>query len=101
VPAPVATAVYRVAQEALTNTVRHAQERRATVTLSYAPASAVVDVRDDGRGGAAIVDGHGIAGMRERVAALGGAPTRAITKLGVRDRVQLVIVAFEDGLVAP
>jgi signal transduction histidine kinase len=80
VPAPVATAVYRVVQEALTNTVRHAEATRVTVTLHYTPASVTVEIADDG---AAVVDaassagseGHGIMGMRERVAALGGALT--------------------------
>lgn len=50
VPAPVATAVYRVVQESLTNTVRHAGATQAVVTLRYAPESVLVDVRDDGRG---------------------------------------------------
>ncbi|MGK5678305.1 sensor histidine kinase [Actinoplanes sp. URMC 104] len=75
VPAPVATAIYRVVQEALTNTVRHAGATRVAVTLRYAPASVVVDVQDDGHAPAQVVDGNGIAGMRERVAALGGALT--------------------------
>jgi len=75
VPAPVATAVYRVVQESLTNTVRHADASRAVVTLRYAPESVLVDVHDDGRGAVTVTDGHGIAGMRERVAALGGALT--------------------------
>ncbi|MFI1992205.1 sensor histidine kinase [Actinoplanes sp. NPDC020271] len=75
VPAPVATAVFRVVQEALTNTVRHAGATRATVTVRYAPDGVLVDVRDDGRGADQVTDGHGIAGMRERVAALGGALT--------------------------
>ncbi|GAA2695753.1 two-component sensor histidine kinase [Actinoplanes palleronii] len=76
VPAPVAAAVYRVVQESLTNTVRHAGATRATVTIRYAPDRVLVDVQDDGPGSAApIVDGHGISGMRERVAALGGALT--------------------------
>ncbi|MEV6299043.1 histidine kinase [Actinoplanes sp. NPDC051861] len=75
VPAPVATAVYRVVQEALTNTVRHAGATHAIVTLRYNPDDVLVDVRDDGRGADPVVDGHGIAGMRERVAALGGALT--------------------------
>ncbi|MFC4072432.1 ATP-binding protein [Actinoplanes subglobosus] len=73
-PAPVAAAVYRVVQESLTNTVRHAGAGRVTVTVRYAPDSVVVEVRDDGTGGES-ADGHGIAGMRERVAALGGALT--------------------------
>jgi signal transduction histidine kinase len=75
VPAPVATAVYRVVQEALTNTVRHAEATRVTVTLEYTPASVTVEVADDGAGHAGITEGHGIMGMRERVAALGGALT--------------------------
>jgi signal transduction histidine kinase len=75
VPAPVATAVYRVVQEALTNTVRHAGATRVTVTLRYTPASVTVEVTDDGTGGAESREGHGIMGMRERVAALGGALT--------------------------
>ena len=75
VPAPVATAVYRVVQEALTNTVRHAGATRVTVTLQYTPASVTVEIADDGAGNAGMTEGHGIMGMRERVAALGGALT--------------------------
>ena len=75
VPAPVATAVYRVVQEALTNTVRHAGATRVTVALHYTPASVTVEVADDGAGRTAGAEGHGIMGMRERVAALGGALT--------------------------
>jgi signal transduction histidine kinase len=75
VPAPVATTVYRVVQESLTNTVRHAGATRAVVTLRYALESVEVEVRDNGRGADPMIDGHGIAGMRERVAALGGALT--------------------------
>jgi signal transduction histidine kinase len=90
VPAPVATAVCRVIQEALTNTVRHAGASRAVVTLRYAPASVVVDVTDNGTGGTGeIVDGHGIAGMRERVAALGGALTAGPAGSGFRVRATL------------
>jgi signal transduction histidine kinase len=82
VPAAVGTAVYRVVQESLTNTVRHAQATRVAVTLRYGPASVVVDVQDNGRGAPTITDGHGIAGMRERVAALGGALTAGTTSGG-------------------
>jgi signal transduction histidine kinase len=82
VPAPVATAIYRVVQESLTNTVRHAEATRVTVTLRYASDNVLVDVQDNGHGAAAVVDGHGIAGMRERVAALGGALTAGPGKDG-------------------
>jgi signal transduction histidine kinase len=91
VPAPVATAVYRVVQESLTNTVRHAGARRVVVTLRYSPTSVVVDVQDDGHGAASVVDGHGIAGMRERVAALGGALTATGTATGFSVRAMIPI----------
>ncbi len=93
VPAPVATAVYRVVQESLTNAVRHSGGTRVVVTLRYAPTSVVVDVQDDGRGGGAVVDGHGIAGMRERVAALGGALTAGATRTGFAVRAMIPIAA--------
>lgn len=75
VTAPVGAAVFRVVQEALTNTVRHAEASHVTVTIRYEPAGVVVDVQDDGHGSAEITDGNGITGMRARVAALGGALT--------------------------
>jgi signal transduction histidine kinase len=63
-------------QEALTNVVRHAGgDARATVHLAYSPAGLLVRIDDDGRSAAAATDqgpGRGIAGMRERVDALGG-----------------------------
>lgn len=94
VPPEVDLAAYRIVQEGLTNVVRHAGGGcRTTVGLVYEPAALVVRVDDDGRGGAgpwgsagvSAGDGHdgarpggagrggrGIAGMRERVRALGG-----------------------------
>lgn len=96
VPAPVATAVYRVVQESLTNTVRHASASRVAVTLRYAPASVLVDVQDDGRGASDLTDptdGHGIAGMRERVAALGGALTAGPGQSGFTVRATIPISA--------
>ncbi|WP_433295992.1 sensor histidine kinase [Actinoplanes sp. CA-030573] len=91
VPAPVATAVYRVVQESLTNTVRHANASRVAVTVRYAPASVVVDVQDDGTGAEMTADGHGISGMRERVAALGGALTAGPGKTGFTVRATIPI----------
>jgi signal transduction histidine kinase len=93
VPAPVATAVYRVVQESLTNTVRHAGATKVAITVRYAPASVVVDVRDDGSGAADMADGHGISGMRERVAALGGALTAGPGKTGFAVRATIPITA--------
>jgi two-component system sensor histidine kinase UhpB len=59
--------VYRVAQEALTNVVRHAHARQAELTLDRNGASLRLRVRDDGRGlGGSPSAGGGIRGMRER-----------------------------------
>jgi signal transduction histidine kinase len=72
-PASVDLAVYRILQEALTNVARHAQPATATVRLTFADDDVTLEVEDDGAGnGAAPPAGNGIAGMRERVAALGG-----------------------------
>jgi signal transduction histidine kinase len=73
-PAGVDLSAYRIVQEALTNTLRHAQASRAEVTVRYAPDAVELHVRDDGRGGAAGPrdGGQGIVGMRERAAMLGG-----------------------------
>ena len=76
VAAVVGTTAYRVVQEALTNVLRHAAARKACVELDVADGSLVVQVSDDGRGVESTVSpaeaGHGLVGMRERVAALGG-----------------------------
>jgi signal transduction histidine kinase len=74
VPASVDLAVYRIVQEALTNVARHARPAAAVVRLEYGDDDLTVEVSDNGEhrsegNGAA---GNGIAGMRERVAALGG-----------------------------
>lgn len=70
VPAGVDLSAYRVAQEALTNVLRHAGPARATVDVRYGDDAVTVEVVDDGRGAAAPAPagGHGLVGMRERVA---------------------------------
>jgi signal transduction histidine kinase len=70
--------VYRIVQEALTNTLKHAAgPTRVSVTIAYLPGSVTVDVHDDGarRDGRAQAwtAGHGLTGMRERAAVYGGA----------------------------
>jgi signal transduction histidine kinase len=71
-PAAVDRAAYRVVQESLTNTVKHAGAATATVTLVYEADRVRVAVEDDGAGSAGGPGGHGLVGMRERVALLGG-----------------------------
>jgi signal transduction histidine kinase len=72
-PASVDLAVYRILQEALTNVARHAQPAVATVRLTFADDELTLEVEDDGAANGEVPPaGNGIAGMRERVAALGG-----------------------------
>jgi signal transduction histidine kinase len=68
--AEVQLTIHRVAQEALTNVLKHADSpRRVEVVLRYLAAEVELTVRDDGRAiAAADGHGHGLAGMRERVA---------------------------------
>ena len=68
-------ALYRVAQEALTNVVRHAAARHASIVLTSSRDAIQLTVEDDGRGfdpEASVSDHLGLAGMRERVELLGG-----------------------------
>ena len=65
--------VYRVVQEALTNTLKHAHATHAAVTLRWLGAELELEIRDDGVGRASANGaGHGIVGMRERLSLLGG-----------------------------
>lgn len=65
---------YRVVQEALTNVVRHARATSAAVQVAHGETGLTISVTDDGTGQprSAGPPGHGIAGMRERAAMLGG-----------------------------
>ena len=64
---------YRIVQEALTNTLKHAGPARAEVAIRYRPDAVELEIADDGRGPAATNgDGHGLVGMRERATLYGG-----------------------------
>lgn len=72
-PGMVDAAAFRVVQEALTNTLRHARARGATVVLERGDGGLDVTVTDDGRGAAPDgEEGSGVSGMRERVRMLEG-----------------------------
>jgi signal transduction histidine kinase len=71
-PAAIDLSAYRIVQEALTNTLKHAGAAHATVRIRYGD-DLEIDVRDDGHGAAnGNGTGSGLIGMRERVAILGG-----------------------------
>jgi signal transduction histidine kinase len=74
-PTSVELSAYRVVQEALTNTVKHAEASKAEVRVRYRPEEVEVEIVDDGLGQAVVPAepaGHGLIGMRERVALHGG-----------------------------
>ncbi|NUT28693.1 MAG: sensor histidine kinase [Streptomyces sp.] len=71
-PPDTEVAVFRVVQEALTNTVKHAQATSATVELGWTEDELTLTVTDDGRGPVTGHGGHGLIGIRERAAACGG-----------------------------
>jgi len=73
VPSGVDISAYRIVQEALTNAMRHAGPARARVVVRYGERQIELEVADDGSGShAANGTGHGLVGMRERVALYGG-----------------------------
>lgn len=67
-----AEALLRAAQEALTNTLRHAEASAFSLSLEHADGAWRLRAADDGRGAADFVPGNGLKGLRERVLALGG-----------------------------
>jgi signal transduction histidine kinase len=72
-PATVESTAYFVVAEALTNVARHAEATRAWVSIVRQSDRLIVEIRDDGRGGAdGGGGGTGLAGLRDRVTALGG-----------------------------
>lgn len=96
IPPESARNAYFIAAEALTNVAKHANAANAWVRLELhrAPGAEWVEiiVTDDGRGGASAIDGHGLAGIDERVRGLGGAvevrspaggPTHVISRIPI------------------
>jgi signal transduction histidine kinase len=72
-PAGVDLAAFRIVQEALTNVVKHAGTGHGRVVVTYSDEAVAIEVTDDGAGAAIGGDeGHGLIGMRERVALYGG-----------------------------
>jgi signal transduction histidine kinase len=73
-PAGVDLSAYRIAQEGLTNVLKHAGPAHATVTVRYGAGEVAIEVADDGAGSTSSNGdgGHGLTGIRERVAMFGG-----------------------------
>ena len=71
-PDQVEAAAYFVVSECLANVGKHAQASSATMSVRAQDGQLLVEVRDDGTGGADVENGHGIQGLEDRVGALGG-----------------------------
>jgi signal transduction histidine kinase len=71
-PPHVESTVYFVVSEALTNVAKHSGAARADVTVRLDDGRMLVRVSDDGRGGAAVGKGHGLAGLEQRMLAADG-----------------------------
>jgi signal transduction histidine kinase len=91
-------ALYRVAQEALTNVRRHARPDEVDLRLDYLPGAVTLTVEDTGRqpvpvsvppGGAAASGGYGLTGMRERAGLLGGVLSAGPTQAGFLVRLRV------------
>ena len=93
-PAPVEVAIYYVAAEALTNVAKYAAAASATVTVRRVRHEVVVEVADDGAGGADPDGGTGLRGLADRVAALEGR-FRVDSPAGVGTRIVAAIPLAE------
>jgi signal transduction histidine kinase len=88
-------AIYRIAQEAITNVIRHSQAGTLRVALGYAGDMVSLTVEDDGRGfmpatpGGGAADGLGLLSIRERATQLRGTMQVASDARGTRLSVQL------------
>ena len=82
-PPGLAVSAYRITQEGLTNVIKHAHTHHAEVHLHYSTDGLELEVRDNGDGPAATDGlGHGLVGIRERVALYGGSMTAGATETG-------------------
>jgi len=77
--APLEAALYFVVSESITNAIKYSQGKRVCVSLGRRSGFAIVEVSDDGVGGADLSVGSGLRGLTDRVAAVGG---RLVVKSG-------------------
>ena len=65
-------ALLRCTQELVTNCLKHAKALNLWVSVTCSPESVYLIFRDDGQGASPLMEGHGLAGLRDRLAAFGG-----------------------------
>ncbi|MCD9085586.1 sensor histidine kinase [Stenotrophomonas sp. SY1] len=103
-PAWIESGLAMILREAVTNIARHAQASEAMIGIQCDAGAVLLEVVDDGRGGVS-VNGNGLAGMRERVDALGGtldidSPRERGTRLKVRIPINATTAAPTEWLAA-
>lgn len=96
-PAPVESELLRIAQEAVTNVVRHANATHIEILLNFTPRTVKMTIVDDGHGFVAnapsLADGHfGITGMKERAQQIAGSLT-VTSRVGEGTQVQVEVVS--------
>jgi signal transduction histidine kinase len=99
-PAPVGHAGYRIIQESLTNVLRHSTARQARVRVEAGDRGVLIEVHDEGEPHAPVgqAAGHGLAGMRERTAALGGScEAGPVNGTGWRVRAEIPVAGAGGG----
>jgi PAS domain S-box-containing protein len=97
-PEPVALALYRIYQQALSNIVRHAEAKEVWVRMKFDPQQVFFEIQDNGEGFSGPVDWHeyvirghlGIVGMKERAEAIGGT-MQLISQPGDGTLVQVIV----------
>jgi signal transduction histidine kinase len=103
IPLAVSTSVYRIAQEGLTNAMRHGRPSCVRLSVERAPSTegdVAIVIEDDGGGAPDAMNaatGHGILGMRERVAALGGSLFIGRAVNGFRIAATIPLASGESG----
>jgi signal transduction histidine kinase len=69
---PIDITIYRILQEALTNSLRHGRAKSILISFWEQQGSLIINIKDDGKGAEKIEKGIGLAGMEERLRPLGG-----------------------------
>ncbi len=88
-PDEIETAAYYLVSEALTNSAKHAEAESATLRVACRDGRLVVEISDDGRGGASLEAGSGLRGLTDRVEAVGGTLSLTSTPRGTTLRAEL------------
>jgi len=92
-PAAVEVAAFRIGSEALTNVARHAHATRCDIQLDIRDASLVIEISDNGSGGAHLGSGTGLTSIRDRATELGGSARIESTDDGTTLHVELPLTA--------